>query len=69
MKISNIVYIVDSLKISHTCNCKPLSNFSEQNLIALANSLKKQKIDVDRTLLVNLIQKKLMRDFSRKFKM
>ena len=55
MKISNIIYIVNYLKIEHTCNIMPLTNFSKQNIVALVQILLKNNIRVDRELVKNLI--------------
>ena len=58
MKVSNIVYIVNFLKIKHTCDLAPLSNFSTQNLELLGKTLVKYNIDIDKQLLIKLIQSK-----------
>lgn len=58
MKISNIVYIVNFLKIKHTCDITPLSNFSDQNLIVMIKSFMEKKILFDRGLVEKLVHEK-----------
>lgn len=56
MKISNIVYIANQLKIKHTCDISLLQNFSKQNLIAFASLLNQKNIKIDRNLVAQLIK-------------
>ena len=58
MKISNIVYMVNFLKIKHTCDIAPLSNFSDQNIIALIESLKEKGIPFDKDLVIKMVHDK-----------
>ena len=58
MKISNIVYITNFLKINHTCDIAPLCNYSDQNIIALGESLRENNIPFDRELVRKIIQQK-----------
>ena len=60
MKISNIVYIINRLKIQHTCDAAELSHFSEQNFKILCQLLlKKYHIPLDKELVKKLIAEKL----------
>ena len=59
MGTSNIVYILNRLKIQHIWNVSELTHFSEQNLQVLCSLLyKKYHIEIDRALLTKLIWQK-----------
>lgn len=58
IKISNIVYIANCLKIKHTCTISPLCNFSKQSLITFVQQLIAKNIYVDKSLVSQLIKER-----------